>query len=74
MTAPRTAPLAVRGTGTRSDDRALDEALDHIVSLSGRLLSLQRMHSAGRGLRQARCAGCGQAVPCPTLRLARGLP
>ena len=74
MTPPRPAPLAAPRTGTRPDDRALDEALDHIASLSARLLTLQRMHSAGRGLRRARCAGCGQAVPCPTLRLARGLP
>lgn len=57
-----------------TDDRALDEALDHIASLSGRLLTLQRMHSTARGRRRARCAGCGQPIPCPTLRLARGLP
>lgn len=68
MTAPRP-PI---------EDRALDEALDHIASLSGRLLTLQRMHSAARrghrARQRVRCASCGQPVPCPTLRLARGLP
>lgn len=59
-------------TGSPLDDAALDEALAHIAALSGRLLGLQRLHRAGRGLRRAWCSGCGHRFPCPTLRFATG--
>jgi hypothetical protein len=75
MTAQRTAnrrPTSSSTAVVQSDDAALDEALAHIAALSGRLLVLQRLHRAGRGLRRGWCRDCGQRYPCPTLRFATG--
>lgn len=68
-------------TVSRSDsasipDSALDEALDHIGALAERLWAVRRLHVPQRGpgrfaTRRVRCAGCGQALPCPTLRATR---
>lgn len=78
---------------TRTDDPALDDALDRISDLASRLWAVRQAHrpvvvvvgrpglgralgravlgGAGLGGRRAvRCAGCGQASPCPTLRAA----
>ena len=58
-------------------DPALDEALERIRELSGRLWQVRAAHpsvpparwsAAWRRRRPAVCAGCGQAAPCPTLR------
>lgn len=79
----RTAPSAPPARPTRSTrpahahvagDPALDEALDHIGDLAQRLWAVRRLHAPAprRGLlgRRVRCSGCGQALPCPTLRAA----
>ena len=65
----------------RTDDPALDEALVRISDLAGRLWAVRQAHRpvagrsglgwAGLGARRVlRCAGCGQASPCLTLRAA----
>lgn len=78
MTAQRTATRRPTSSSTavlrpdRADDAALDEALAHIAALSGRLLVLQRLHRAGRGLRRGWCRDCGHRFPCPTLQFATG--
>ncbi len=69
----RTAPPAPR-TATVPDP-ALDEALEHIGALSERLWAVRRLHRPVHrrnlfGGRRVRCAGCGQALPCPTLTAA----
>ena len=54
-------------------DPALDEALERISDLAGRLWRVRLAHrpvEVGWLRREVRCAGCGQAVPCPTLRAA----
>lgn len=54
-------------------DIALDEALEHIGGLAERLWAVRRLHAPARrrslfGAGRVRCAGCGHALPCPTLR------
>jgi len=54
-------------------DPALDEALAHIRELSTRLWEVRGAHRPARPSRlrrTPRCAGCGQLMPCPTLRAA----
>ena len=54
-------------------DPALDEALDRISELAARLWAVRSAHRpvpVGWLRRDTRCAGCGQALPCPTLRAA----
>jgi hypothetical protein len=54
-------------------DPALDEALERISELSARLWAVRSAHrpvAAGWRRRETRCAGCGQPVPCATLRAA----
>ena len=72
-TRARTGP----GTGEPAADdglvRALDEALDRIVELSGRVWEARAAHGPepARRLRRTtdrRCSGCGQAYPCATAR------
>ncbi len=58
----RTAPTA---------DPALDEALERISDLAARLWAVRSAHRpviVGWRRREPRCAECGQAVPCATLR------
>ncbi len=70
----RTAPVLP------ATDPALDEAVDHIGALSERLWAVRRLHGPVRrrnlfGVPGVRCAGCGHALPCPTLRaVAPGRP
>lgn len=66
---------AAAGGAGKADEalaRTLDEALDRIVELSGRLWDVREVHRrvAGRGLRRPapRCADCGQHFPCATVR------
>ena len=62
--APTLAPTA---------DPALDEALERISDLAGRLWAVRSAHrpvAAGWRRSSLRCAGCGQAAPCATLRAA----
>lgn len=60
-------------TTTRTlPDPALDDALDHISSLSERLWAVRRLHAPVRtrslfGERVV-CGACGSASPCPTLQ------
>lgn len=54
-------------------DAALEDALVRIRELSGRLWEVRRVHApvAARSLLggpRVRCAACGSACPCPTLR------
>lgn len=60
--------------GSSLADVALDDALARIRDLTGRLWEVRRVHQpvAVRSLRggRVRCAACGQACPCPTLRAA----
>ena len=54
-------------------DPALDEALERISDLAARLWAVRAAHrpvAVGWRRRETRCAGCGQPVPCPTLRAA----
>ena len=54
-------------------DPALDEALERISELAARLWAVRSAHRpvvAGWRRREARCAECGQALPCATLRAA----
>lgn len=70
-------------TTIRTDDPALDDALARISDLAGRLWAVRQAHAplatrdaTGRGrfgrgrTGPVRCAGCGQASPCATLRAA----
>ena len=53
-------------------DPALDEALERISELAARLWAIRSAHrpvTVG-WRRETRCADCGQAVPCATLRAA----
>ena len=56
----------------RTEDLALDDALDRISDLAGRLWAVRQAHRpVVVGWRRAvRCAGCGQATPCQTLQAA----
>lgn len=59
--------------GTSATDQALDEALDRIRELSGRLWEVRARHHprpAGRLRRTRLCAECGHGMPCPTVRAA----
>jgi hypothetical protein len=73
-TAPRTTTLTTSAARTADDaDPALDEALERISELSARLWAVRSAHRpvvVGWRRRETRCAGCGQAVPCATLRAA----
>jgi len=54
-----------------AQDPALDDALARISDLAGRLWAVRQEHRpviVGWLRRQTRCAGCGQPVPCTTLR------
>ena len=53
-------------------DPALDEALERISDLAARLWAVRSAHRpVAVGWRRAtRCAECGQALPCTTLRAA----
>jgi len=54
-------------------DPALDEALERISELSARLWAVRSAHRpvvVGWRRRETRCAGCGQPLPCATLRAA----
>jgi hypothetical protein len=54
-------------------DPALDEALERISDLAARLWAVRSAHRpVARGWRRAhaRCAGCGQPLPCATLLAA----
>ena len=56
---------------TSAPDPALDEALERISDLAARLWAVRSAHRpVARGWRRthARCAECGQAVPCATLQ------
>lgn len=58
---------------SRTDDRALDDALDRISDLAARLWAVRQAHRpvvAGRLRRSVVCSGCGLPTPCPTLRAA----
>ena len=58
-------------------DRALDDALARIRDLAARLWAVRQAHRpqvAGWVRTRTRCAGCGQPVPCLTLRVAEGQP
>lgn len=60
-------------TPTITDDPALEEALERISDLAGRLWAIRSAHRpvvAGRLRRSVVCAGCGLPTPCPTLRAA----
>lgn len=55
-----------------TDDPALDEAVARIGELAARLWAVRQTHRpqpAGLLRRQIRCAGCGQSLPCATLRV-----
>lgn len=69
----RTAPLETPPRSPASlGDPALDEAVARISDLAGRLWAVRLAHrpvaSGWRG--RGRCAGCGQQLPCETLRAA----
>lgn len=71
MTAVRT------GQARSPQDRALEEAVQRVGELAGRLWAVRRAHRPVlvRGLlgpHRLRCAGCRQPSPCPTLRAAGG--
>ncbi len=54
-------------------DQALDDALARISDLAARLWAVRQAHRpqvAGWLRIRTRCAGCGQPVPCLTLRVA----
>lgn len=62
-----------RGDRGQQGDPALDEAVARIGDLAGRLWAVRLAHrpgSSGWLRRGVRCAGCGQDVPCATLRAA----
>lgn len=73
-TAPPARATPARATPARAvpaADPALDEALAHIGALSERLWAVRRLHAPSRSRSwrgRVRCAGCGQALPCPTLQ------
>ena len=73
-TAPRTTtPTTSAATRVDTADPALDEALERISELSARLWAVRSAHRpvvVGWRRRETRCAGCGQPVPCATLRAA----
>lgn len=55
----------------KTADPALDEALERISDLAARLWAVRSAHrplATGWLRRETRCAGCGQPVPCATLR------
>ena len=69
VTAPKTAVT----TSVPVPDPALDEALERISDLAGRLWAVRSAHRpvpAGWRRSSLRCAGCGQPAPCATLRAA----
>lgn len=52
-------------------DPALEEALERISDLAARLWAVRSAHrpaAASWRRRETRCAECGQALPCATLR------
>lgn len=54
-----------------ADDPLLDEAVARISELAARLWAVRRTHqpqAVGWRRRQVRCAGCGESLPCATLR------
>ena len=56
---------------TPAPDPALDEALERISDLAARLWAVRSAHrpvTTGWRRTSARCAECGQAVPCATLQ------
>ena len=62
---------------TAAQDRALEEAVQRVGELAGRLWDVRRAHRPVlvRGLlrpHRLRCAGCRQPSPCPTLQAAGG--
>ena len=76
-TAGTTATGATTGPARTAQDRALEEAVQRVGELAGRLWEVRRAHRPVlvRGLlRQHRllCAGCRQPSPCPTLQAAGG--
>ena len=69
----RTAPTGPAARLQAVPDPALDEALERISELAARLWAVRSAHRpvvAGWRRREARCAECGQALPCATLRAA----
>ncbi len=59
------------------EDQALDDALARISDLAARLWAVRQAHRpqvAGWLRTRTRCAGCGQPVPCLTLRVAEWRP
>lgn len=71
--ATRTALATRTGRGPASDP-ALEDALERISDLAARLWAVRQAHRpavTGWLRRGCRCAGCGQPVPCPTLRATR---
>ncbi len=59
------------------EDRALDDALARISDLAARLWAVRQAHRprvTGWLRTKTRCAGCGQPVPCLTLRVAQWQP
>lgn len=60
---------APRSPARPAADPALDDALEHIGALSERLWAVRRLHAPGRSwFGRVLCAGCGHALPCPTLQ------
>ncbi len=67
----RTTPAPRRTARPPAADPALDEALVHIGDLAERIWAVRRLHAPARrrGWRgRTACAGCGHALPCPTLQ------
>ena len=54
-------------------DGVLELAVLRVRELSERLWAVRAAHPAVRRLGRTRCAGCGHAHPCPTLRAAGGV-
>jgi hypothetical protein len=73
-TKPAAAPISMPTvTSSVTADPALDEALERISDLAGRLWAVRSAHrpvAAGWRRSSLRCAGCGQPAPCATLRAA----
>ncbi len=72
---PTSAPRSRTARALRAappPDPALDEALERISELAARLWAIRSAHRPVTvGWRRGtRCADCGQAVPCATLRAA----
>ena len=63
--------MSTRTATRQTDDPAWDDALARISALAARLWAVRqapRPVAVGWLHRQSRCAGCGQPVPCATLR------